>query len=92
MPLLPNSPMPAPRCKFRFFCIGLFVSCMVCHGELARLKPEPRHLTIFYLMLAAGGAFGGVFAGVVAPRIFREFYELPIALAGCAIVTLICVA
>jgi hypothetical protein len=42
-------------------------------------------------MIAAGGAFGGVFAGVIAPRIFREFYELPIALAGCAIVTLVCV-
>jgi hypothetical protein len=71
--------------------MGLFVCCMVCHGELARLKPEPRHLTIFYLMIAAGGAFGGVFAGVIAPWIFREFYELPMALAGCAIVTLICV-
>jgi hypothetical protein len=89
--LAPEFANAGPSLQIPLFCIGLFVCCMVCHGELARLKPEPRHLTIFYLMLAAGGAFGGVFAGVVAPRIFREFYELPIALAGCAIVTLICV-
>lgn len=73
------------------FCIGLFVCCMVCHGELARLKPDPGHLTIFYFMIAAGGALGGIFAGVIAPRIFHQFYELPIALAGCSILTVVCV-
>ena len=64
---------------------------MVCHGELARRKPEPQHLTIFYLMIAAGGALGGIFVGVIAPRIFHDFYELPVALAGCAILALISV-
>ncbi len=24
------------------FCVGLFLACMFCHGELARLKPAPR--------------------------------------------------
>jgi hypothetical protein len=89
--LAPEFASAGPSLQIPLYCMGLFVCCMVCHGELALLKPEPRHLTIFYLMIAAGGAFGGVFAGVIAPRIFREFYELPIALAGCAIVTLICV-
>src|SRR6185369_9668081 len=28
---------------------------MLCHGELARLKPAPRHLTSYYLSLSAGG-------------------------------------
>ena len=40
---------------------ALFFACMVCHGELARLKPSPRRLTEFYLMIAAGGALGGLF-------------------------------
>jgi spermidine synthase len=89
--LAPEFANAGPSLQIPLFCIGLFVCCMVCHGELARLKPEPRHLTIFYLMMAAGGAFGGIFVGVVAPRIFHEFYELPMALVGCAIVTLVCV-
>lgn len=89
--LAPEFASAGPSLQIPLFCVGLFVSCMVCHGELARLKPEPQHLTIFYLMVATGGAIGGIFAGVIAPRIFHEFYELPIALAGCALVALICV-
>jgi hypothetical protein len=53
---------------------------MVCHGELARSKPHPQHLTGFYLMLALGGAAGGVLAGLVAPNVFRDLYELPIGM------------
>src|SRR5262249_43917089 len=49
----------------------LFVACMVCHGELARLKPAPRHLTLFYLIVAAGGVLGGFFVGLAAPYLFR---------------------
>ena len=59
---------------------ALFAVCMVCHGELVRLKPAPRHLTAFYLTLTAGGAVGGVFVGLLAPLLFSGFFELPIAL------------
>ena len=38
----------------------LFVACMVCHGELVRLKPDPERLTSFYLSVAAGGALAGI--------------------------------
>jgi hypothetical protein len=89
--LAPEFANAGPSLKIPLFCVGLFVCCMVCHGELAHLKPDPRHLATFYLMIAAGGALGGIFVGVIAPRIFHDFYELPIALAGCAVVTLICV-
>jgi hypothetical protein len=58
----------------------LFVVCMVCHGELARAKPHPRHLTSFYLAVAAGGALGGVFVGLLAPQIFRGFWEYQLGL------------
>lgn len=67
------------------FAGGLFVCCMACHGELALLKPHPRHLTSFYLMIALGGAAGGIFAGLIAPRVFSGYFELPIAIACCAV-------
>lgn len=68
------------------YCGGLFVSCMLCHGELARLKPHPRHLTSFYLMIALGGALGGTFVAIIAPRLFNSNYELPIAAIATALV------
>ena len=55
----------------------LFAACMVCHGELARTKPHPRYLTGFYLMVALGGALGGVLVGLIAPNAFDDLYELP---------------
>ena len=65
------------------YCGGLFISCMVCHGELYRLKPHPSYLTGFYLMIAAGGALGGLFVAVAAPLIFTGYYELQWALIAC---------
>jgi tetratricopeptide (TPR) repeat protein len=65
------------------YSAGLFVCCMVCHGELYRLRPDPRHLTGYYLMIAAGGALGGVFVAVVAPLIFNNYYELQWGLLLC---------
>jgi hypothetical protein len=59
----------------------LFVGCMICHGELYRLKPHPRQLTSFYLMIAAGGAVGGLFVALVAPALFSNFYEMHLSLA-----------
>ena len=64
---------------------ALFFCCMVCHGELVRLKPPPRYLTLFYTMLSVGGATGGVFVALVAPNIFNGYEELPIGLGLCAI-------
>lgn len=60
--------------------LALFAGCMVCHGELALMKPPSEKLTQFYLTIALGGALGGVFVGVVAPMIFTGYYELHVAL------------
>jgi len=65
--------------------LSLFVCCMVCHGEMVRLKPPSRYLTGFYLMVAAGGAAGGLFVGLLAPNLFNANYEFPIGLCVTAI-------
>jgi len=61
---------------------AVFSGCMVCHGELTRLKPQPRHLTEFYLMMSAGGAAGGLLVSLVAPRVFDSYREWPLGLAA----------
>lgn len=58
----------------------LFVACMVCHGEVYRLRPAASHLTGYYLSLSAGGAAGGLFVALAAPFIFSDYFELHLAL------------
>ncbi len=72
-----------------FFCISLFVACVFCHGELYRLRPGPLHATSFYLTLAAGGALGAFFVGVLSPVIFRANYEFACGLVFAAVLALI---
>jgi hypothetical protein len=64
------------------YLVVLFAACMVGHGEVYRLRPAPAQLTRFYLCLAAGGAAGGFFVAVIAPRFFRDTYELQIGLCA----------
>jgi len=64
---------------------ALFFCCMVCHGELVRLRPHPRYLTLFYTMLSVGGATGGIFVALVAPNVFSGYEEFPIGLGLCAV-------
>jgi len=70
------------------FAAALFVCAMFCHGELARRKPDPQHLPSFYLTLAAGGAAGGLFVGILAPLLFEGFLELPIGVTLCVLLAI----
>lgn len=70
--------------QIAIYSVTLFIACMVCHGELARLKPASRHLTAYYLSISVGGALGGIFVGILAPYWFLGFWELPIGLWACA--------
>jgi SAM-dependent methyltransferase len=74
------------------YCATLFVACMACHGELARLKPHPRQLTAFYVAIAVGGALGGAFVGLVAPRVFPDLYELPAGMVATVILVALVIA
>ena len=70
------------------FCLGLFVVCMFCHGELALRRPAPRHLTLFYLVVSLGGVIGGILVGIVAPVTLPGYLELEIALMVVAAIAL----
>ena len=61
-------------------CTALFVVAMVCHGEVYRLRPSGKHLTGFYLAIATGGALGGIFVALIAPRIFVGYWEYHIVI------------
>jgi SAM-dependent methyltransferase len=84
--LYPVHSRMAMRLAIGLFAFALFNCCMVCHGELVRLKPHPRYLTGFYVTVSLGGAVGGLFVGVVAPNFFHAYYEFPIGLALTSLV------
>ncbi|TAG03236.1 MAG: hypothetical protein EAZ43_07690 [Betaproteobacteria bacterium] len=67
------------------FCVGLFVVCMVCHGELVLAKPAPSQLTRFYLLVSVGGALGALLVSVAAPLLFPTYLETAVALLLAAI-------
>lgn len=62
------------------YACTVFSTCMVCHGEMVRLKPDARYLTGFYLAVSLGGALGGVFVSLVAPEIFNGYWEFHLGL------------
>jgi len=86
--LFGNTSLGAPV-QIGMYSIALFVFCMAAHGELARLKPDPRQLTSYYVSIAAGGALGGAFVALVAPRIFTGFLELHAAIVLGGILVLV---
>ena len=70
----------------------LLAGCMICHGELVRLRPEPVQLPKFYLAVAAGGALGGMGVVLLAPVVFSDYFEHPLvlfAIAGVALVRML---
>jgi hypothetical protein len=62
--------------------VAFVLLALLCHGELYRRRPAPGHLTEFYLWTSLGGAIGGMFAAIVAPRLFTQVYEYPILIVA----------
>lgn len=81
--LLTRLPGQDLRLQLVLFTGGLFVACMFCHGEVARLRPDPSRLTSYYLTLAGGGAAGAVVVALGAPLLLRTYAELPLAILLC---------
>ena len=90
--LLPAMAYYVPSLNLRIaaplYLAGLFVACMFCHGELAQLRPDPQHLTRYYLMLSLGGALGAVLVAIVGPLVLPGYFELGISLGLLSFVLL----
>ena len=72
------------------YSLTLFAACMVCHGELIRIKPGAHQLTRFYLFVSVGGALGGIFVAVIAPYLFSDLWEYHLALlASCLLAAIV---
>jgi hypothetical protein len=65
--------------------IGYFFSALICHQALARSRPDAAHLTEFYLFTSLGGVTGGALTAFVAPLVFNNVYEYPLALAAACL-------
>ncbi len=77
-----------PVLQLGTYFLLLFTVCMVCNGELERLKPTANRVTPFYLSIAFGGALGAGFVVLAAPHLFRTFYEYPLAIFATGLVIL----
>ena len=80
--LAEGTSMPLPL-QVGGYSLVMFACCMTCHGELAQAKPAEKNLTLFYLMVSVGGALGGIFVVVIAPRIFNSYFEFHVSLVLC---------
>ncbi len=63
----------------------LFIVCLAAHGELYRVRPAARQLTLYYLVIAGGGWAGGAFVALLAPALFSGLTEYPVAIIGLMI-------
>ncbi len=69
---------------FPLYLAVLFFAAMVCHGEIARSRPNVSRLTEFYLLISLGGVLGGIFNALLAPLLFSTIFEFPLVLVCAA--------
>lgn len=81
--LLSDGPDAGIEQQLVIFPAMLFACCMMCHGELYQLRPQPRWLTLYFVIVSAGGALGGVFVAILAPKLFHGYWEYHVGLFCC---------
>lgn len=64
---------------------GFFFCALICHLALSRARPSADRLTEFFFFVSLGGVLGGSFAALLAPLIFNNVYEFPLALAAACL-------
>jgi SAM-dependent methyltransferase len=73
-----------------FFLAEMFLACLLCHAETFRLRPKrPDETTLFYLLIACGGAVGSFLIGMAAPVLFTGNYDLSITFFVTAVLALL---
>lgn len=65
--------------------VMLFTVAVSLHARLYRLRPEADRLTFFYLVMAVGGAIGGLLCALIAPLLFDWAYEHPLLVIAAAL-------
>jgi spermidine synthase len=65
--------------------LTFFVTAMICHGLMAATRPQAAYLTRFYFCMSLGGVLGGIFSGLIAPRIFSWIAEYPLLIVAAAL-------
>ena len=71
--------------RFALHLGTFYLTALVCHGELARLRPAARYLTEFYLWMSLGGVLGGLFNALLAPLLFSTVVEYPLMIAAACV-------
>lgn len=65
----------------------LLVVSVALHATMYASRPDPAHLTSFYLASSTGGVLGGAFCALIAPLLFDWTWEHPILiLAATALI------
>jgi hypothetical protein len=72
-----------------FFLSEMFFACYFCHAETYALRPaRSSQGTLFYLLVAAGGAAGTFFIGILCPLLFSANYDFALAFLATAALAL----
>lgn len=66
--------------EFATAALVLLFGGWLIHSRLYRMRPAGAYLTKYYLMIALGGAFGGVICSFVMPLVSSTTAEYPIAI------------
>lgn len=83
--VLSDGPDVSIASQILIYSTVLFACCMSCHGELYQLRPHSRWLTLYFVVISAGGALGGLFVAMGAPRLFVGYWEYHVGLFSCAV-------
>ena len=63
----------------------LFVIAVALHARLYALRPAASQLTLFYLVMSAGGVLGGILCALIAPLVFDWAWEHPLLVFAAAL-------
>jgi spermidine synthase len=76
---IPFQGLPIPM-QLSVHLLCFFLTALMCHSALSAAKPEPDHLTLFYLCVSLGGVIGGSFNAFLTPVIFPTVIEYPLVM------------